>query len=215
MAPPGVGGLGLGVGVGDTQGPQDPFPTWDPQDPQNHPGPSQPPDSQKTSELWNRQPLKFFFSESISCRIISDPPINSQTRFNDAVCQVSTENDADEEVSRTAQTPPAAAAAGVIVVPEAPSMTTDDKWVDYARRHFSKFCVLVVEANLTQTQLQNTLTDISLCKTRGGASGNFLITFDANLFGESITAPTHPEPPSSTTDSFQDVEGYPKRPHTS
>ena len=79
--------------------------------------------------------------------------------------------------------------------PQAPLMTTDDKWVDHARRHFSKFCVLVVEAKLTQAQLQSTLADIALCKTHGGSTGNFVITFDANLFGESITAPHIRLPP--------------------
>ena len=80
---------------------------------------------------------------------------------------------------------------GAIASPEVlpTHLDTDDKWVDHARRHFSKFCVLVVEASMTQSQLQNALSDIALCKTRGGASGNFVITFDANLFGESITAP--------------------------
>jgi hypothetical protein len=71
----------------------------------------------------------------------------------------------------------------------------EDKWTDYARRHIGKFCVLLVEAGMSQTQLQTALSNVSLGIVKGGPSGNVIITFDANLFGESITAPHVRKPP--------------------
>ena len=67
----------------------------------------------------------------------------------------------------------------------------DERWADYARRQIAKYCVLIVADPLNLTQLTTKLEDVSLLKTRGGAGagGNMVIMFDANLFGESITAP--------------------------
>jgi hypothetical protein len=71
----------------------------------------------------------------------------------------------------------------------------EDKWADFARRHIGKFCVLIVEAGMSQTQLQTAMSNVSLSIVKGGPSGNVIITFDANLFGESITAPHVRKPP--------------------
>jgi hypothetical protein len=71
----------------------------------------------------------------------------------------------------------------------------EDKWADFARRHIGKFCVLLVETGMSQTQLQTAVSNVSLGIVKGGPSGNVIITFDANLFGESITAPHVRKPP--------------------
>ena len=71
----------------------------------------------------------------------------------------------------------------------------EDKWLDYVRRHLSKFCVLIVEHGMSQTQLQTAMASVALGTTRGGSAGNVIIHFDANLFGESITAPHIRKPP--------------------
>jgi hypothetical protein len=42
---------------------------------------------------------------------------------------------------------------------------------------------------MSQSQLQTAMSNVSLGTVKGGPSGNVIITFDANLFGESITAP--------------------------
>ena len=111
------------------------------------------------------------------------------------------DNSGDEADAPTAPTAPTQAGQAQKQTPKqqqdpqtAPA-TTEDKWVEVARRHLSKFCVLVVEAGMTQTQLQNTLSEIALFKIKGGENGNVITTFDANLFGESITAPHVRKPP--------------------
>ena len=48
---------------------------------------------------------------------------------------------------------------------------------------------------MTQTQLQTAISSVTLGTVRGGQSGNMILTFDANLFGESITAPHIRKPP--------------------
>lgn len=65
----------------------------------------------------------------------------------------------------------------------------EDNWLEHAQRHISKFCVLIVESSCTQTQLQASLQGVALGTVQGGRAGNVIITFDCNLFGESVTAP--------------------------
>jgi hypothetical protein len=77
----------------------------------------------------------------------------------------------------------ASAAVGITI------SSVEDKWLDYAKRHISKFCVLIVEANKTQTQIATAIQAVSLGTVKGGSAGNVIISFDCNLFGESITAP--------------------------
>ena len=71
----------------------------------------------------------------------------------------------------------------------------EDAWIDHVRRHISKFCVLIVESSLSQTQLQQSLQSVALGTIHGGRSGNVIVTFDCNLFGESITAAHVRKPP--------------------
>ena len=82
--------------------------------------------------------------------------------------------------------------AGAVAASTAMGITissVEDKWLDYAKRHIAKFCVLIVEIGLTQTQLSNAIQAVSLGTIKGGSAGNVVISFDCNLFGESITAP--------------------------
>ena len=72
----------------------------------------------------------------------------------------------------------------------------EDKCKDHMHRHVARYLVLTIEASMTQTQLQNALTTYALGTMRGGSvAGNVTLTFDANLFGESITAPHVRKPP--------------------
>jgi hypothetical protein len=97
--------------------------------------------------------------------------------------------------------PSASASPGAAATTVAPPLRVtelspvEEKWTDFARRHIGKFCVLLVEAGMSQTQLQTALSNVSLGIVKGGPSGNVIITFDANLFGESITAPHVRKPP--------------------
>ena len=110
--------------------------------------------------------------------------------------------DDTEPTQSTAVAPPASASApgslattvmSQLKVPELSPV--EDKGADFARRHIGKFCVLIVEAGMSQTQLQTAMSNVSLGIVKGGPSGNVIITFDANLFGESITAPHVRKPP--------------------
>jgi hypothetical protein len=48
----------------------------------------------------------------------------------------------------------------------------DDKWIDHVRRHISKFCVLIVESSLTQTQLSHALAGVALGTVQGWMAQN-------------------------------------------
>lgn len=71
----------------------------------------------------------------------------------------------------------------------------DLRWADHVKRHIAKFCVLIVEQGKSQSQLQQEIASVALGKVHGGESGNVILSFDANLFGESITAPHIRKPP--------------------
>jgi hypothetical protein len=95
-----------------------------------------------------------------------------------------------------ASSPSALASAVVASNVKAPELSpVEDKWADFARRHIAKFCVLLVESGMSQSQLQTAMSNVSLSTVKGGPSGNVIITFDANLFGESIAAPHMRTPP--------------------
>ena len=65
----------------------------------------------------------------------------------------------------------------------------------HAKRIISQYCVLEVEAP-SQTQMVTRLKEHSLARVKGGeGSGNVLIVFDVNSFGETITAPHIRRPP--------------------
>ena len=67
--------------------------------------------------------------------------------------------------------------------------TVDESWSNFVDRQISKYVALVVEKGLSQGQLAKELQKFTLAKIDGSAAGNVCICFDANLFGESITAP--------------------------
>ncbi|CAK9010978.1 unnamed protein product [Durusdinium trenchii] len=67
--------------------------------------------------------------------------------------------------------------------------SVEEGWLAVAERTISKQCCLIVEKGLTQNQLQTALQRYSLATVKSNSAGNFLMYFDANLFGEAITAP--------------------------
>jgi hypothetical protein len=112
----------------------------------------------------------------------------------------------DDDVDVTKGLPGSAAPSAASASPSAPGPVSstasqvrltgvEDKWADHACRHIAKFCILIVETGMSQSQLQTAVSNVSLGVVKGGQAGNVIITFDANLFGESITAPHVRKPP--------------------
>ena len=71
----------------------------------------------------------------------------------------------------------------------------EQEWQEFVVRHNVKFLSIIVEANKTMTQAAAALNQCAVAKTKGGPGGNVIIYFDANLFGESQTAPHARKPP--------------------
>ena len=97
---------------------------------------------------------------------------------------------AEASAATTTAAPGAAADAQQASVVEVP-----EEWDAYVTRYLQKHCHLIVEAQKSQTQLETAITEVNLGKVRGGASGNVILLFDANLWGESITSPHVRRPP--------------------
>lgn len=78
--------------------------------------------------------------------------------------------------------------------------SVDEGWLSMADKIISKNAVLLVEKGTTQSQLVNAMSKYHLSKIKGNATGNnVMIYFDANGFGESITAPHLRKPPIQST----------------
>ena len=75
----------------------------------------------------------------------------------------------------------------------------EEEWEEYVARHNGKFLSIIVEANKTVTQATAALNQCAVAKTQGGPGGNAIIYSDANLFGESQTAPHVRKPPFQAT----------------
>ncbi len=67
--------------------------------------------------------------------------------------------------------------------------SVDEGWLSMADKTISKNVVLVLEKGTSQSQLVNAMSKYHLAKIRGENGNNVMIYFDANSFGESITAP--------------------------
>ena len=63
-----------------------------------------------------------------------------------------------------------------------------EDWQAWVERYINKHCLLVVEKGASQTQLANMIAASPLGQMRGNAAGNFLVYFDANLWGEALTS---------------------------
>ena len=102
-----------------------------------------------------------------------------------------------------AESKPVEAAAASSSVPQLRSVnaagvdlaTVDEGWMSYVERALAKSLVLVKEKGLSQSQLRSALEAHSLATCKGNDSGTVVIYFDANTYGESITAPHLRMPP--------------------
>ena len=67
--------------------------------------------------------------------------------------------------------------------------SVEEGWLNFVDRQIAEYVVLIVEKGLSQGQLSKEMEKTTLAKLDGTAAGNICVLFDANLFGESITAP--------------------------
>ena len=80
-----------------------------------------------------------------------------------------------------------------------PAGEIPEEWESYVTRYLQKHCHLIVEAKKSQTQLEQAIRDVNLGKVQGGPSGNVILLFDSNLWGEAITSPHVRRPPVAKT----------------
>ena len=124
-----------------------------------------------------------------------DKALAEESALNPAVmvpaCAVLLDDDQDQEPEAASGS---AVSAGVAATDSA---EIPDEWEQYVGRYLEKHCHLIVEAKMTQSQLQTAIGQVTLGNVRGGAGGNVILYLDCNLWGEAITSPRVRRPPVS------------------